>query len=215
VSRRRSVEALAGLLLLLLALAAALLSRGVADAASSFRQEQAAWEQGLAPHAPAARGTAERIGEWVLDIRARTRVQAAYVDYRQRLWFESANTLFRQIEARADAIERMKSLRGSLGSSADRSRLDVALCVLSALNASASGNQKQMLLGSAVGFCRDATLEDPTNAEAKYDLELLLDQAQKAQDAQGHSRSGGSKSKRRQDQKAATPHTQRERRVGY
>jgi hypothetical protein len=215
VSRRQSVEALAGLLLLLLALAAGLLSRGMADAASDFRAQQAAWEQGLAPHAPAASDMFERVAERLLGIRARSQVQAAYVDYRQKLWFESASTLFRQAEARSNSIDRISALRDGLESAKDRSRVDVTLCVLSALNASASVNQRRYLLGRAVDFCREALRQDSANAEAKVDLELLLDRMKQAQGTKARSQNSGSRNKRPKDRPAATPHTQRERRVGY
>jgi hypothetical protein len=214
LSRRQLWEALAGGLLLLLALGAALLSRGVADAAAQFRHQQAAWEQGLAPHDPETTGLAGALAADLLGIRARSRVVAAYVDYRRDLWY-AGGTLFRQTEARSQAIDRIGSLRTSLASAADRSRVDVTLCVLSAANAAASGSQRQHLLGSAVGFCRDAVVEDPANAEAKHDLELLLEQATKAQEAQARSREGGARRSKLQDKPAATPHTQRERRIGY
>ncbi len=214
MSRRRLWEALAGLLLLLLALAAALLSRGVADAAAQFRHQQAAWEQGLAPHDPAATGIQGRIGAYLLGIDARSRVQAAYVDYRRDVWY-AGGTVVRQTEARSDAIDRIDALRGSLGA-ADRSRVDVTLCTLFEVNAGTAGNQRRFLLTSAIRYCRAAVTADVTNAEAKLDLELLLSEAKKAQGASGRSsNSGGRRPKSPQERPAATPHTQTERRIGY
>ena len=72
--------------MLLLALAAEpVLARGTVDAANAFRAQQAEWQRGLGPSPPASAGPAQRAGEGVLGIAARSDVLRAYGKYRAGL----------------------------------------------------------------------------------------------------------------------------------
>lgn len=174
--RRRSLlRGLLGIAVLVLALCAALLSRGVADAAQEFQSEQAHWQAGVVAKPSPPAGMFERLGGELLGIRVRSRILDAYVNYRFTLSYATSSTLFLQTQARSDATLAITKLLPSLTKAGDRSKAEVTLGVLYALSAFASGSsQRPTLMANAIASLRHAVRADPTNAVAKYDLEFLL-----------------------------------------
>jgi hypothetical protein len=207
VSRHSPLRALVGIAVLALAVFAALLSRGVAEAAKEFRDEQARWQRGVAAKPAAPVGPMQEIAENLLGIRTRSEVMRAYLDYRSSLAATVEGAVFPQTQARWNAIRAISSLRPSLRK-ADRAKVDVVLGVVYARSAAASGPQRSGLLESAVDAFTRGVLEDPGNADAKHDLELLL--ASTAQ-PQPRVRSEGT-GRRNNDRgpEAPSPHTQAE-----
>jgi hypothetical protein len=199
-------RALAGIALLALAVGAAVLSNGVADAARSFRETQAQWQRGVMAETPGRAGAAQALGERLLGVRARSELMRAYLDYRVGISSVIEGTAYPQTQARWNAISTIRSLRPSLARAQDRAAADVTLGVVYAASAGASapGQQRQTLVRYAVESFSRAVLEDPANAEAKYDLELLLAAAAQAR-AQERKRNAG-----RQERKGnatPTPHS--------
>ncbi len=184
-----------GLLLLVLALGAVLLARGTADAASAFRAQQAVWQRGLQPTPPGSPGLTRRAGESVLGIRARADVLRTYQAYRAGLADVIEGTAYPQTRARFEAIKELERLRASLRGS-DRAGADVVLGVILADAASSAGPQRQAQLRNALGVFARAVREDPANATAKLDLEVLLQAT--APRAKSQVSPSGSPSRRRQ-----------------
>jgi len=174
MSRRSLVRAALGVLLLALAVAAVGVARGTSSAASAFRHGQAAWQQGVKPVPPASPGLAQRTGETLLGIRVRSDVLRAYERYRAGLADVIPGTTHPQTRARFELTQTLRGLRGSLGSGRDRAAVDVVLAVVLADGAGAAGPQRQAQLDSAVATLAEAATEDPANATAKLDLEVLL-----------------------------------------
>jgi hypothetical protein len=199
--------ALAGIVLLVAALAAALLARGVADAASGYRETQARWQSGLAPYPPERPGSVQAAAEHLLGVRAQSELMRAYLDYRVRLADVIEGTQYPQTQARWNAISAIDRLRPSLASRRDRAAADVVLGVVYAASATASGpgQQRQTLVRYAVDALTRAVLTDPANADAKHNLEVIL-AAAAAAEAESRRRNAG-----REPQKGKptpTPHAQ-------
>ena len=82
--RRRlpsALRAAAGVALLVVAVALALLARGIDEAARAFDDTSAAWQRGAAPASAARPGALQALGERVLGIEARADLQRAHRDY--------------------------------------------------------------------------------------------------------------------------------------
>jgi hypothetical protein len=175
----------AGLLALALAVAAALLARGVAEAARETNGLQAHWQRGLAAQEQEPPGRLQSAAERLLGVRARNELVRAYLDYRQALASVIEGTLYPQTQARWNAISAIGRLRGSLATAQDRSAADTTLGAVYASSATASGpgRQRQGLLRDAIRAFTRAVVEDPDNAKAKHDLEVLLAAAAQAQAA--------------------------------
>ena len=174
MSRQPGLRFGLGLLLLTLALGSVLLARGTADAASAFRAQQAVWQRGLQPAPPGSPGSARRAGESVLGIRARADVLRAYQAYRAGLADVIEGTAYPQTRARFEAIKELERLRASLRGGSDRAAVDVVLGVILTDAASSAGPQRQAQLRDALAVFARAVREDPANATAKLDLEVLL-----------------------------------------
>lgn len=171
--RRAWLRLVLGVLALLLAVFTATLARGTADAASGFRERQAAWQRSVVPARAREPGPAVRAGEAILGIRARSDVQRAYQDYRAGLADVIPGTTYPQAQARFEAGQRLSRLRNSLGS-ADRASVDVVLGVVLTDGAASAGQQGRQQLALALASFERAARGDPTNATAKLDLEMLL-----------------------------------------
>jgi len=174
MTRRSVLQAALGILLLACAAGAVLLSRGTAEAAQAFRAQQAEWQRGLVPEAAASPGPAQRGGEAVLGIGASSAVLRSYQTYRVGLANVIPGTAYPQTRARYEAIKALEGLRASLRSNSDRSATDVVLGVILTDAASDAGTQRKRVQKSAADAFRRAVREDPTNATAKLDLEVLL-----------------------------------------
>ena len=135
-----------GMLLLVLAAGAVFLARGTADAAAAFREQQAEWQRGLVPAPAASPGPAQRAGEAMLGIGARSDVLRAYRDYRAGLANVIPGTTYPQTRARFEAIKTLERLRASLASDEDRSSADVVLGVILTDAASSAGPQREAQL---------------------------------------------------------------------
>lgn len=216
--RRPPLRGLLGVLVLVLAIAGALLSRGVADAVRHFRNEQAYWQAGLVAQPVPKTGPIERTAGALLGTSARSQILASYLTYRFTLSLATSSTLFLQTQARSNATLTISKLRSSLADPRDRARADVTLGVLYAFSAFSSGtSQRSGLLQNAEASFRGALREDPTNADAKYDLELLLSASLQATASGQSQRSSGnqaqgtkSKKGRRGRRHGMTPQTQLE-----
>ena len=175
MTRQSATRAIAGLLLIVLAFGAAVLSRDVDRAGREFRGLQAA-QRSPAGEAPETAGRLQEAAESLLGIRAQSEVMRAYIDYRARLASVIQGTVYPQTQARWNAITTLGRLRPSLGSAHDRAAVDVALGLVLASSAAASGptTQRQALQRNAIAAFRRGVLEDPANVQAKYDLEVLL-----------------------------------------
>lgn len=172
--RQPSLRIALGLLLLALAVGAVLLAHGTTEAASAFRSQQADWQRGLVPAPPASPGLARRAGEAVLGIRARSDVLRSYQAYRAGLADVIEGTRYPQTRARFEAIKALERLRSSLRAGSDRASADVVLGVILTDAASSAGPQREAQLRRALAVFARAVREDPANAAAKVDLEVLL-----------------------------------------
>ena len=168
------LQAVLGVLLLALAAGVLMIERGTADAASSFRQRQAVWQNGLEPARSASPGIAQRVGEALLGIRSSSNVLRAYQEYRAGLADVIPGTTYPQTRARFEAVQKLERLRRSLRTSADRASADIVIGVVLAGSASTAGPQRASQLDSALAAFGRAVREDPANATAKLDLEVLL-----------------------------------------
>ena len=130
MTRRRVLQVALGILLLACAAGAVLLARGTADAAQAFRAQQAEWQRGLVPAPAASPGPAQRAGEAMLGIGARSDVLRSYQDYRAGLADVIPGTTYPQTRARFEAIKTLERLRASLRSNRDRAAVDVVLGVI-------------------------------------------------------------------------------------
>lgn len=184
------------MVLLALAAGSVFLARGTADAASAFRALQAEWQRGLEAGPAASPGPAQRAGESVLGIRARSEVLRAYQNYRVGLAEVIEGTAYPQTRARFEVIETLERLRPSLRSGRDRASVDVVLGVVLADAARSAGPQRETQQRNALEAFARAVREDPANATAKLDLEVLL-QATSPR-AKSQARPSGSASRRRQ-----------------
>lgn len=170
----RSVLSVAlGLVLLALALGAAFLARGVDEASSAFGHAQAEWQRGLVETPADSPGHAQRAGEALLGISARSDVLRAYENYRAGLADVIPGTVYPQTRARFEAVKELSRLRASLDPS-DRASADVVLGVIYAASADDSGEQRAVETRHAIDFFRRAVIEDPESATAKLDLEVML-----------------------------------------
>lgn len=174
MSRRPSLRLVFGLLLLTLAAGAVVLARGTVDAAGAFRGQQAEWQRGLEPVVAPAPGVVQRTGETLLGITARSDVLRAYANYRAGVADVIEGTSYPQTRARFEAIESLRRLRASLRSGPDRASADVVLGVVLAEAARSAGPQRELQLRDALAAFARAAREDPANATAKLDLEVLL-----------------------------------------
>jgi hypothetical protein len=174
MKRGSFLRVVAGTLLLALATGCVFLARGTDDAASAFRDRQAEWQRGLEPAAVAAPGFAQRAGEVVLGISVRSDVLRAYQAYRAGLANVIPGTAYPQTRARFEAIKRLEVLRTSLRSNVDKASADVTLGVILTDAASGAGPQRETMQRNAVATFTRAVREDPLNATAKLDLEVLL-----------------------------------------
>lgn len=189
-----------GLLLLALGVGLAFVSQGVAEADSAFRHVQAEWQRGLAVEPAASPGPAQRAGEVLLGIRARSELLRAYQDYSAGLANVIQGTVFPQTQARWEAIGRVRSLRSSLATDEDRASADVLLGVIFATGVSTPGQQRAVQTNDAIDAFRRAVLEDPANATAKLDLEVMLRSELDRDRASAQARASSSPSRRRQRQ---------------
>jgi hypothetical protein len=173
MTQARLLRVAAGVFLLALAVAAAFVAHGVGQAASAFHDVQAEWQRGVAPTPPADPGRAQRLGEVVLGVDGRSDVLRAYQRYRVGVADVIPGTRYPQTRARYEAVNTLRRLRGSLGP-ADRASADVALGVVYTAGAAEAGEQRAAQTRLALDAFRRAVLEDPANATAKLDLEVLL-----------------------------------------
>lgn len=193
-----------GLALLGLAAGSAFLARSTEDAARAFRGQEAAWQRGLEPAAAAPPGLAQRAGEAVLGVRARSDVLRAYRNYRAGLADVIPGTAYPQTRARFEAIETLERLRASLRDGPDRASADVVLGVILTDAASSAGPQRDTQLRKALAAFVRAVREDPANTTAKLDLEVLLEATTSKTKSQA--RPSGSTGRRRQsDEKPRNP----------
>jgi hypothetical protein len=202
--RRSHRRAAAGVLLLLAALAAALISRGVAEAERAFRGEQASWQRGVVARPLAPAGTTQRLGAKLLGVEARTDLLRAYSAYRSALRNVIPGTVYPQTQARFDAIRTIEGLRSSLARGHDRAQADVVLGLTYEASASAAGSRRLGLLGNATRAFAAAVREDGSNAEAKYGLERLLAMERRAR-ADRRSRTGSGSGRKDRSGRPATP----------
>ncbi len=205
--RRRSlVRPAAGVVLIVVAVGAALLTRGVAQAERAHRDTQAAWQPGSAPKAPPPASWLQTAGERMLGTRARSELQRAYIAYRAGLADVIPGTTYPQTQARWQAIAAIDRIRGSLGSDRDRASADAMLGRVLAESATAAGptTQRQTLHDNAIAALRSAVLGDPASAASKHDLEVLLAEAG---EAKSHTR-GNSAQDRPGDKLAVAPRAQ-------
>lgn len=191
----------AGTVLLVLALFAAWLGRGLMALPAVAARQEVAWQ-----------------GSVTLDQKhgdAAARL-AASMDRRDRSsGFARAVHLFRAATvaprgeanpnlAPVDAEAAIAKLTPRLQSAQERSQAQVMLGILLALAAgngagslgNGQGTGGNLLLQQARNDFQDAVTTDPANEDAKVDLELLLHDAARAP-KQGHSKKRGSKSKNR------------------
>jgi hypothetical protein len=171
---RPRLRAALGMLMLALAVGALILARGTSDAASAFRERQAEWQRGFAPAPAVSPGLVQRAGEALLGIGPRSDVLRTYQDYRAGLADVIPGTTYPQTQARFEAIKRLERLRTSLRSDADRASADIVLGVVLTGSASTAGPQRATQLENALAAFGRAAREDPANATAKLDLEVLL-----------------------------------------
>jgi hypothetical protein len=176
MTRHTSARALAGVVLLVLALGVALLALGIGDAARQLRETQAYRQRGLAPHTAERAGRVQVVAEQLLGIRAQSELMRAYDDYRFGLSTVIEGTRYPQTQARWNAISTIDRLRPSLTRAPDRAAADLILGVVYAGSATASGpgGSRQTLVRHAVDSFTRAVLEDPGSAAAKQNLELLI-----------------------------------------
>jgi len=176
MTRHSSARVLAGVVLLVLALGAALLAHGIDDVARQLREAQAHRQRGFAAHAAEPGGPVQMVAEHLLGIRAQSELMRAYDSYRFGLSNVIEGTRYPQTQARWNAISTIDRLRPSLTRARDRAAADVMLGVVYAGSASASGaaGSRQALMRHAVDSFTRAVLEDPGNAVAKQNLELLI-----------------------------------------
>jgi hypothetical protein len=186
-----------GMLMLALAVGALILARGSADAASAFQERQAEWQRGLAPAPAAQPGPVQRAGEALLGIGPRSDVLRTYQDYRAGLANVIPGTTYPQTQARFTAIKRLEQLRASLRSDADRASADIVLGVVLTGSAFTAGPQRAAQLENALAAFGRAVREDPANATAKFDLEVLL-RATAPQKKKSEARPSDSSSRQRQ-----------------
>lgn len=172
--RRTWLRVALGLLLLTLAVGAAFIAQGVGEAATAFRHSQAKWQRGLAGPPAQAPGTAQRLGEVLLGIDGRSDVLRAYQDYRAGLADVIPGTVYPQTQARWEALAALRRLRPSLSTAEDRASADVVTGVIFTAGSAASGQQRSMQTRYAIQAFQRAVREDPANATAKLDLELVL-----------------------------------------
>ncbi len=170
------VRLTAGVLLIVVAVGAAMLARGVAQAERADRDTRAAWQPGTAPRPPAPPGWLQTAGERGLGISARSELQRAYIAYRAGLADVIPGTMYPQTQARYQVIAAIGRIRGSLRSDRDRASADAVLGRVFAESATAAGptTQRRALRDNAVRALRRAVLGDPTSAASKHDLEVLL-----------------------------------------
>jgi hypothetical protein len=204
MSSRALAQAALGVLLLALSVAAVVVARGTADAAAAFRHSQAEWQQGVKPLRPASPGPAQRTGETLLGIRARSDVLRAYERYRAGLADVIPGTTYPQTRARFELTQTLRGLRGSLGEGRERAAVDVVLAVVLANGAGAAGPQRQAQLEGAVATLARAATEDPASAMAKLDLEVLL-HVQSPRSKPRPTRSGSATKRRQPNQNPRNP----------
>jgi hypothetical protein len=174
MTRHSVMQAALGALLLALAVGALAAAHGTADAAGSYRDGRAQWQRGTRAAVPPAPGRVQRLGESLLGIADRSDLQRIYARYRAGLADVIPGTTYPQTRARYEAIESLRSLRGSLDDGHDRAAADVLLGTVLAESASGAGEQRRAQLDGAVAALARAAAEDPTGATAKQDLEILL-----------------------------------------
>jgi hypothetical protein len=169
----------AGAALLALAVVTGSLAHGVGQAGDGVGTLQAAWQRGTVPDAPAPVGRLQASGERLLGIAARNDVLRAYARYRAGLAEVIPGTLYPQTQARWDAIAALSRLRENVDDPPDRASVDLVLGRIQAAAAAAAGptTQRKTLRDNAITSFRHAVREDPSNADAKHDLEVLLAQA--------------------------------------
>ncbi len=152
-----------------------LLARGTADAAGAFRARQAEWQRGIEPDTRRRhRGRCSGRARPLLGIGARSDVLRAYQNYRAGLADVIEGTTYPQTRARFEAIKTLERLRTSLRSGPDRASVDVVLGVILTDAASSAGPQRETQQRNALAAFMRAVREDPANATAKLDLEVLL-----------------------------------------
>jgi len=187
MSRGATIRVVAGMLLLVVAVVAVLLARGIDQAGREAGALRVVPEVPVAPPEP---GVLQLAGERVLGVRAANDLQRAYRAYRAGLADVIPGTTHPQTQARWNLIAAVTRLRPSLGER-DRAAADVVLGRVYAAAAAAAGptTQRVALRDSAIASFRRAVLGDPSNAVAKHDLELLLAEAGAAE-ARARSGSG-------------------------
>ena len=174
MTRQRALKGAAGMLLLACAVGFVFLASSTSDAARAFRNNQPEWQRGLVPPPASSPGRGQRAGEALLGISVRSDVLRAYQTYRAGLANVIPGTTYPQTRARFEAIKTLERLRESLASRRDRSAVDVVLGVILTDAASTAGRQREQVQKSALAAFVRAIREDPANAAAKLDLEVLL-----------------------------------------
>jgi hypothetical protein len=198
------LRAVVGVLLLALAVGAAFVAHGIGEAADAYRATQAVWQRGLAPAPASAPSTGQRLGENVLGIDGRSDVLSAYQDYRAGLADVIPGTRYPQTKARYEAVTRLQHLRSSLPSAKDRATADVALGVVFTASAAESGEQRTVQTRYALDAFRRALHEDPDNATAKLDLEVVL-RAEAQREERSRASSGIERNRRQRQQNPRGP----------
>lgn len=195
--RRATVRVAAGLVLLVLALGLAFVAHGVAEARSAFGHLQAQWQRGLAEAPATAPGRAQRVGEALLGIGARSDLLRAYQDYRAGTADVIPGTVYPQTRARWEAIGRLRNLTKALSTSEDRASANVVLGAIFAAGVATPGEQRAVETNEAIAAFTRAVLEDPANATAKLDLEVELRTELDRERASARARAGSSSASRR------------------
>ena len=198
--RRAWVRVAVGLLLLTLGVGAAFVAHGVSAAADTFRHSQAEWQRGLAAAPGADPGRAQRTGEVLLGIDARADVLRVYQRYQAGLANVIPGTLYPQTRARYEAVAELRRLRSSFDDSRGRSSVDVVLGAIFTGGAATAGKQRTVQTRYAIDAFTRAVLEDPENATAKLDLEVLLRSQLDRERGRAQPHQSNSPSRRRQRQ---------------
>lgn len=201
----RLVRAAGGLLLLALAVAAAFAAHGVGAAATAFQGLQAKWQRGVTPALAAEPGRAQRLGEVLLGVDGRSDVLRAYERYRTGIADVIPGTRYPQTRARYEAVNALRRLRGRLTGAEDRASADVALGVVYTAGAAEAGEQRAAQTRNALDAFRRAVLEDPANATAKLDLEVLLRSEARRAQARARSSPGIARNPRQRQQDPRGP----------
>jgi hypothetical protein len=198
---RRLALLLLGVALIALALVAAWLGRGLLALPAVAARQQVAW-QGSVTLRESRGDRAERLAA-ALDERDRNSSFARVVAFFRAATVPPRHALVPTMAA-VDAETAIAKLVPRLQSREERAKAQVMLGILLAFAAgngegtlgAGQGTGGNLLLEQARNSFQDAVLTDPTNEDAKLNLELLLQNASRTPQ-QSQSKHRGSKSKKR------------------